>query len=117
MEEKVVQCIVCPAGCMVTVKLENGQVLSVEGNTCPRGKEYATTEVVCPKRMLTSSLLAKGYKAPVISVRSSQPIEKERIIECMEVLRGVTVEAPFEVGRVVVPNILDTGADIILTNY
>ena len=34
-------CIRCPMGCAIHVEMENGQVVSVTGNTCPRGAEYA----------------------------------------------------------------------------
>ena len=37
METRNLTCIGCPMGCPLTVKIENGTVLSVEGNTCKRG--------------------------------------------------------------------------------
>ena len=40
MEEKNLICICCPLGCPLTVTLENGEVVSVTGNTCPRGAAY-----------------------------------------------------------------------------
>ena len=45
METKVMNCIMCPMGCEMTVTLENGKFVSVTGNTCPRGAKYAETEV------------------------------------------------------------------------
>ncbi len=38
MEEKNLICINCPLGCPLTVTLENGEVKTVTGNTCPRGE-------------------------------------------------------------------------------
>ena len=38
-------CIVCPMGCPLTVDIEDGVVVSVAGNTCPRGKAYALTVI------------------------------------------------------------------------
>ena len=35
MEEKNLICICCPLGCPLTVALENGEVVSVTGNTVP----------------------------------------------------------------------------------
>ena len=35
MEEKNLICINCPLGCPLTVTMENGEVKSVSGNTCP----------------------------------------------------------------------------------
>ncbi|MDD6146091.1 MAG: NAD(FAD)-dependent dehydrogenase, partial [Oscillospiraceae bacterium] len=45
-------CVSCPLGCMLSVELsEKGEVISVTGNTCPRGKKYAEDECTNPVRM------------------------------------------------------------------
>ena len=116
MDEKQITCIICPSSCRITVKAEGGEIKSVEGYTCKRGLEYAQSEYLHPERKLTSTVKAAGYKAPVISVRTSKPIPKDMQMACMKVIQGLTVEAPFEIGRVVMSNILNTGADLILTN-
>ncbi|WP_418733820.1 hypothetical protein [Ellagibacter sp.] len=37
-----ITCIQCPMGCVMNVGFaENGEVTSVEGNSCGRGKKYA----------------------------------------------------------------------------
>ena len=38
METRELTCIRCPIGCHITVELENGEVKSVTGNSCPRGE-------------------------------------------------------------------------------
>ena len=116
MQEKEVTCIICPSSCRIKVQVENGEVKSIEGNSCKRGAEYAASEVLHPERKLTSTVTAIGYKAPVISVRTSKPIPKDMQLECIKVIRELKVEAPFVIGRVVLENILNTGADVILTN-
>ena len=50
-------CIECPIGCEIEVVVENGAAVSVTGNGCLRGKTYAQNEVVCPKRVVTSTVL------------------------------------------------------------
>ena len=53
--DKLITCINCPVGCRMTVTLsDGGDVLSVEGNTCPRGDRYARQESVQPLRMVTA---------------------------------------------------------------
>ena len=37
-------CIECPVGCEITAETENGEVKSVRGNSCPRGRMYAEFE-------------------------------------------------------------------------
>lgn len=109
-------CISCPIGCPLTVEIENGEVISVTGNTCKRGDAYARTECVHPVRSLTSTVKAEGGIRPVVSVKSSETIPKEKMLECMEAINKAVVKAPVKIGDVVVENILNTGADIVATN-
>ena len=41
MNERELICIGCPMGCPIVVKMEEEKVISVTGNTCPRGDAYA----------------------------------------------------------------------------
>lgn len=50
VETRIMNCIMCPLGCEMTVTIEDGAVTSVTGNTCPRGPKYAQDEVVAPKQ-------------------------------------------------------------------
>ena len=53
---KQIICTSCPMGCPITVELSDaGEVTSVTGNTCARGKAYAITECTAPMRMLTTT--------------------------------------------------------------
>lgn len=116
MEEKIITCIICPSSCRITVKGSDKKVESIEGNRCGKGAEYAEAEFLHPERNLTAIVRAEGFKSPVISVRTSRPIPKDMQMKCMEIIRNIVVEPPFKIGRVVAENILDTGADLILTN-
>ncbi len=60
MTEKRILCISCPVGCEMTVAIEDGRVLRVDGNRCPRGKHYAEQEAVEPMRVLPSSVKVVG---------------------------------------------------------
>ena len=116
MDEKIITCIICPSSCRITVKGEGDTIDSVEGFLCKRGEEYAKAEFLHPERNLTAIVKAENYKTPVVSVRTSKPIPKDKQMECMEIIRNIVVQPPFAVGKVVYENILGTGADIILTN-
>ena len=104
------------AGRHITVKGDGKNISEITGYTCKRGMEYASNEYVAPKRTLTSVVKAEGYTCPIISVRSNKPIPRELTFDAMNVIRNTVATAPFYVGKVVVENILDTGADIVLTN-
>ena len=117
MEERVLTCINCPMGCQVTVTMENGQVLKVEGNTCPRGDAYARKEVTNPTRIVTSSAYVKGAAsgAKTVSLKTQNDIPKGKIFEVLEELKGLTVEAPVHIGDVLLENAAGTGVNVIAT--
>ncbi len=58
--ERDLTCIGCPMGCPLTVTMENGEVISVTGNTCTRGDIYARKEVTNPTRIVTSTVRVAG---------------------------------------------------------
>ena len=73
MEERNLICINCPMGCPLTVTLNDaGEVVSVTGNTCPRGDAYGRKEVTNPTRIVTSSLPVSGASSgmAMVSVKS-----------------------------------------------
>ena len=98
------------------MEIENGQVISVSGNTCKRGDAYARTEVTNPVRSLTTSVKVEGGIHPVVPVKSSSPVPKDRMFDCMKEINGAVIKAPVKIGDVVIENICGLGVDIIATN-
>lgn len=115
METRELICIGCPMGCPLTVQMENGEVVSVTGNTCKRGDDYARKEVTNPTRIVTSSVKIEGGTLAAVSVKTKQDIPKGKIFDCVTALKDVTVKAPVHIGDVIVSNVADTGVDIIAT--
>lgn len=109
MMEKIT-CIVCPKGCQLSVFADRGEVA---GNACPRGKEYGLIEVTAPTRVITSTVQIEGAIHPRLPVKTSKPVPKGRMMEIMDVIWRTKVSAPIKIGDVIIPNILDTGADIV----
>lgn len=110
-------CVACPLGCPLSVELnEKDEVVSVSGNTCPRGEKYAVDECTNPVRMLTTTVKVNGGSLPVVSVKTSKPIPKGKMFECMKVINSEVVDAPVRMGEVIICNVCDTGADIVATN-
>lgn len=115
MERKELICIGCPLGCNLTVEMDGGQVVSVNGNTCKRGDDYARKELTDPRRIVTSTVPVAGGNLPVVSVKTASDIPKGKIRECLCALKGVTLTAPVQIGDVIVENVADTGVDVITT--
>ena len=115
MERKELICIGCPLGCNLTVEMDGGQVVSVNGNTCKRGDDYARKELTDPRRIVTSTVPVAGGNLPVVSVKTASDIPKGKIRECLMALKGVTITAPVQIGDVIVENVADTGVDVVAT--
>lgn len=116
MEKRELTCINCPLGCSVTVELQDGQIISVAGNTCPRGDAYARKEVSNPTRIVTSSVPVTGGCRDMVSVKTASDVPKEKIFACIEALKGICLEAPVHIGDIVVENAADTGINFIATS-
>lgn len=115
MEVQTLTCISCPMGCAVTVEMDRESIVSVSGNTCKRGEIYARKEVVNPTRIVTSTIKVRGGTADMVSVKTKEDIPKGRIFDCVRALKGIEVEAPVEIGDVIVQDIAGTGVEIIAT--
>jgi CxxC motif-containing protein len=105
-------CIECPKGCPMGVDIENGKLLSVSGNKCPKGKEYAQSEIEDPRRILTSSVLCEGLDIRMLPVRTDQPIPKAQLMAAMEEIKKTrvrrAVKAGDKVGEILGVNIIST---------
>lgn len=115
MEQKNLTCICCPLGCQMTIELENGEVVSITGNTCKRGDDYARKEVISPTRIVTSTVKVSGGNAPTVSVKTKSDIPKDKMFDCIKALKEVTVQAPIEIGDIILSNVAETGVDIVAT--
>ena len=115
MEKRELICIGCPMGCPVTVELEGGEIVNVTGHTCKRGDVYARKEVTNPTRIVTSTVMVEGGTADMVSVTTRDDVPKGKIFECVQALKGLTVQAPVRIGDVILSNAAGTGVDIIAT--
>ena len=113
MAEKTIICTECPMGCNVTVNYLGEYVVSVEGNTCPRGREYAINEIICPKRVVTSTVRAEDGR--MLSVKTERSVKKSEIFNVMKVISTIVVKAPIKIGDVVYKSISDD-VDLIATD-
>ncbi|MCI9119841.1 MAG: DUF1667 domain-containing protein [Flavonifractor sp.] len=115
MEKRELICIGCPMGCPVTVELEGGEIVNVTGHTCKRGDVYARKEVTNPTRIVTSTVMVEGGTADMVSVKTRDDVPKGKIFECVQALKGLTVQAPVHIGDVILSDAAGTGVDIIAT--
>ena len=105
-------CIICPRGCSLEVKIENGEC-SVSGNACPKGEQYGIEECTAPKRTVTSIVRVANREDTMVSVKTSKAVAKEKIFDVMDKIRNKSVLAPVKIGDVIIADLY--GADIIAT--
>ena len=108
-------CIVCPRSCRMTITSE-GDEFVVTGNTCKRGKEFAINEMTDPRRTVCTTVRTSFPSVPVLPVRVSGAIPKNKIFDLMREVNRITVSKRIGREEVVVPNILDLGVDLIATS-
>ena len=121
-------CIICPNGCELEVAWEYvtdtgtpenvlGEPcnITVTGNKCPRGVEYAEQELKNPMRTIASSVKLTNGTMPLVSVRLTGPIPKAKIMDVMEVIRTASAQAPVRIGDVIIRDVLELGVDVIAT--
>ncbi len=112
-------CTTCPSECLLTVEVERdadgnvAEVRSVTGNSCPRGNKFAHQELTCPMRVLTTTVAVSCGDEALLPVRTAKAIPLALHAQAMDLIRGLVIEAPIRMSDVVLPNLLDTGTDLI----
>ena len=112
---KKLTCIVCPNGCELTIEKSKEQWI-VEGNLCPRGKDFAINEMINPKRSICSTVKTVYKEMPRLPVRTDGEIPFQDIFPLMKLLSTVVIDHPVHNGEKVIENPFDTGVNVIATS-
>ena len=105
-------CIVCPLGCELEVTLsDNNEIKEVVGNNCPRGMKYALHECTNPERVITTTMMCDN--GMVLPVKTSKPIPKDKIFECVNLINKHICKLPVNIGDIILFDVF--GANIIAT--
>ncbi len=113
-------CIVCPNGCDIKTEIKVGQdgkheICSIDGALCARGEVYVKQELTDPRRSIATSVLVKGGVLPLASVRLTNSIPKDRILDAVTEIKRCSLTAPVFSGTVIIKNILGYNSDVIVT--
>lgn len=112
-------CTTCPSECLLTVEVERDadgavvEVRSVTGNSCPRGDKFAHQELICPMRVLTTTIAVSGGDEALLPVRTAEAIPLALHAQAMNFIRGLVVNAPIRIGDVVLEDLLGTSIDLV----
>lgn len=105
-------CIACPLGCNLIVTVDGKSVVSVQGNTCPRGKEYAITECTAPVRTVTTTM--KCENGDLVSVKTDTPIPKDKVFDAMKMINKSVAKLPIKIGDILIKDLY--GSNVIATS-
>lgn len=112
---KELTCIVCPNGCQLKIDFtEKGMVVS--GNKCKRGIAFAEAELTHPMRTICSTVKTIFKDAPVLPVRVSADIPKDKIFDVMKEINKVVIEERVVRGDIIIQNVLGLNVDVIATS-
>ncbi len=117
-KKKKIICTNCPLGCkinLVYADADEVEIIEAQGNRCKRGLEFAKQEITDPLRVVVTSVRVEGGEIPMASVRSDKPVPLRIMEEIMGVIRQAKVSAPVRRGNIIIENVLNTGANIIIT--
>ncbi len=108
---KELTCIVCPMGCGLKVEVDGDKIVSVSGNTCPRGEKYAVAELTNPQRAITTTI--KCDNGQVLPVKTDRTIPKDKMAECMKIINSNVAHLPISVGDVIIKDVF--GSNVVAT--
>jgi NADPH-dependent 2,4-dienoyl-CoA reductase/sulfur reductase-like enzyme/CxxC motif-containing protein len=115
-EGREIICLTCPNACRGRVVLNNaGEITKIFNYLCKRGEEFAVKEIKNPERVLTATVRTNQSDQPLLAVRTDRPISKKLLKKCMRELGQIEIERPVEVGEIIVPNLLGSGANLVAT--
>jgi CxxC motif-containing protein len=130
MSERDLTCVVCPNGCPLVVEIDDGVeidasaaakdagkpvVARVRGKACERGEAWARQEIENPMRTIASSVPVLGGDYRLASVRTSRPIPLSKVRAVMEEIRRAVLEAPVEIGDLVIASPAGCDTEVIAT--
>lgn len=113
LERKELTCIKCPRGCGILVETEQGRIVSITGNQCKNGKEYAQKEVSNPTRVLTTTVKVLGGTEKTAAVKTKGEIPKEMLLPAMKRIKEIEVEAPVVLGETILEDLCGTGIPLV----
>ena len=117
MGEETIICIACPLGCRTALRIDDlGEVVEVSGYKCKEGRRYVLEEFHNPIRIFTATVVTENSSRRLLPVRTNRPILKAKLQEAVFSLVPLRVSPPVRVGEVLLPNFLNTGADLVASD-
>jgi CxxC motif-containing protein len=108
-------CIVCPNSCRITAEYDGWEIKHIEGAQCKKGEEFIRNEIKNPLRIFTGSVKCKNGNYQLVSVKTNKPIPKKYMKQVAQKTHELVLEAPVEIGQVIVNNIISHDVNLVAT--
>lgn len=108
-------CIICPNSCHIEVEYHEQEITYIRGSQCQKGKDFLENEIKNPLRIFTGSVQCEEGNFLLASVKTSKPIPKKYLKQIAQKTHQIKVKAPVEIGQVILPNIMELDADLVVT--
>jgi CxxC motif-containing protein len=113
MTAREIPCILCPVSCRASVEKDAEGNISITNLECQRGERYVKQELDAPLRDVFTTISITGADIPRLPVRTSQPVPKNEVMNCIRALAKLQINAPVRIGTVIYRNLLDLEIDVI----
>ena len=108
-------CIVCPAGCRLSAERGDSGKISVSGNKCPKGSEYAAKELCDPERTVTAVVKTDSEELPFVPVRTDKAISRNLVSSLLKTIYSMNVKVPVRRGDVLIKDFRSSGVNVIFS--
>ena len=115
VEKKHLTCIGCPMGCPLELTIVDGEIREITGNECQRGEDYARQEYTNPSRMVSTTVTCVSGLWPRLPVKTAEAVPKNKVLAVVQALHTLEIEAPVQIGQVILGDIAQTGIAVIAT--
>lgn len=114
MKKRKITCTLCPLGCEMEVLVdeEKDEVISVEGNECPQGEEFAIQRIKEIRCEVPTTVEQEGNDY-TLAVKTEQPVSRELIPDVMKETAYVKADIGTKKGDIIISNVAGTGADLV----
>jgi CxxC motif-containing protein len=96
-------------------EMKDGEI-TVSGNSCRRGANFAKAELTNPTRSLTTTVRTVFPGVPALPVRTDGEIPKGMVREAVRALGAVTVDQKIGCGDIVLEDVAGSGCRVIATS-
>lgn len=111
--QKNLSCTRCEKNCTLSVVWYGEELTSVTGHQCPVGVDFARSQLVVTKSVVSTSVRVENGLPPLLAVRTDRPVDKAKTIEIIREAGRMRLKAPIRNGQVVARNIAGSGADLV----